>query len=159
MMVTLSVALILVSIGVPSFKAMIDSGRTSSQTNNLVTALNLARSEAVKRGQTVQLCSANAGETKSSCATTGWGNGWLVWLDADADDTVDSNEIIRVWPTASGAPVITVSVNIVEFEPRGELVGNAAIVFTIEPTDCSGDNSSQITINPLGQVQSVRISC
>ena len=50
LMITLAIAGILVAVGIPSFNSTISSNRLTSYANELVTALNLARSEAVKRG-------------------------------------------------------------------------------------------------------------
>ena len=80
LMVTLIVAAILLTVGVPSFIETIRRSRTISQANELVTALNLARSEAVKRGMQVTV----------SRTGTEWEDGWQVFVDADGDGSLDS---------------------------------------------------------------------
>jgi type IV fimbrial biogenesis protein FimT len=82
LMVTLIVAAILLTIGVPSFLETIRRSRTISQANELVTALNLARSEAVKRGMQVTLLQTGAE----------WEDGWQVFVDENADHVLDTGE-------------------------------------------------------------------
>lgn len=84
LMVTLLVASILLTIGVPSFLETIRRSRTISQANELVTALNLARSEAVKRG--IQVTILRTG--------TEWEDGWQVFVDENADHVLDAGEAV-----------------------------------------------------------------
>lgn len=61
LVVTLVVAAVIVAWGLPSFKNLIISNRLVSQTNDLIGSLNLARSEAIKRGSTVSVCKSKNG--------------------------------------------------------------------------------------------------
>lgn len=101
LMVTLSVMAILMSIAVPNFQSFILNSRITTQTNNFIMALMLARSEAVKRGSTVTVCSSTNG---TSCAgLTNWGGGWLVFVDADGDGAVDAGDLpVQVGQALSG---------------------------------------------------------
>ncbi len=56
LIVTVLLAAILITLGVPAFRSMILSNRLTAQTNSLVTVLTLARSEAVRRGTDVWAC-------------------------------------------------------------------------------------------------------
>lgn len=72
-MVTVAILAIVVRIMVPSFTEFIASGRVTSQTNALVNALQLARSEAVRRGAPVCV----------KRTTDNWANGWQVFVEKD----------------------------------------------------------------------------
>lgn len=87
LMITLAIAGILLTIGVPSFQNMIRTNRTVTNTNNLVTALNLARSEAIKRG--VQVTVKRKGTTSQN-----WDSGWDVFTDIDADGVLDIEDLL-----------------------------------------------------------------
>ncbi|PWG65272.1 GspH/FimT family pseudopilin [Spiribacter halobius] len=91
LMVTLAVAAILLSVGVPSFQALIRDNRLTGANNELVTAINAARSEAVRQGVTMTLC---ASTDASSCGGSDWDGGWLLFADADGDGTRDASESI-----------------------------------------------------------------
>ncbi|MEJ2694479.1 MAG: GspH/FimT family pseudopilin, partial [Candidatus Thiodiazotropha sp.] len=83
MMVTLAVGIILLAIGVPSFINMVSSNQAASYSNDVVGALRLARSEAVKRSSTVTICAGN--NDLSGCSAGTWNNGWVVFDDANGD--------------------------------------------------------------------------
>jgi len=53
---TLSIASILLALGIPSFQTLIQNNRMTATINTIVSHLNMARSEAIKRGVRVVLC-------------------------------------------------------------------------------------------------------
>lgn len=95
LMITLSIAAILLTVAVPNFIVFVQNNRLTGQANDVVTLLNLARSEAVKRGQRIAVCSR---DTDTACAgTTNWDGGLLVFVDANANGIADAGEeILRV---------------------------------------------------------------
>lgn len=106
MMVTLAVGGILLALAVPSFVRFIQDSRRSDVVNELVNSFQLARSEAVRRGQDVGVCASSNG---TACASnnTDWSQGWIVFLNADSDTAPDccsgSDEILRAYrqPTSN----------------------------------------------------------
>ena len=74
----------------------------AATTDTFATDLRYARSEALKRGQTVSLCVAsNPDSDLRTCAnaagTAGYAAGWLVFVDLDGDGTLDGTDtILRV---------------------------------------------------------------
>ncbi|HWG31607.1 MAG TPA: GspH/FimT family pseudopilin [Steroidobacteraceae bacterium] len=97
LMVTLTIVAILTGIGVPSYKYITKSDRVSTEINALLGDLQFARAEAIREGQTVNVCPA-ADTNYTSCATTAdsWTGGWLVWTDLDGNGTLDAGEVLRV---------------------------------------------------------------
>lgn len=82
MIVTVVLAVILL-IGVPTFRDASLGSRLAAAANDLLASVQLARSEAIKRNQTVTLCASADGAT---CAGGGgWEQGWIV---RDAAGTV-----------------------------------------------------------------------
>jgi len=98
LIVTITILGLLLVIAVPSFKSFTSTNAAKTAANDLVTAFNLARVEAISRGQNVSVCKS---ATKFSCATTGdWSQGWIVFTDADGDGTVDGgagDTVLRVF--------------------------------------------------------------
>lgn len=92
LMVTVAVAGILAGIAIPSFTSIIASNRLTTYANDLVTALNLARSEAVKRG--IQVTVRNKG------TSTHWESGWDVFVDISGNETF--NDASPSTPCATG---------------------------------------------------------
>jgi type IV fimbrial biogenesis protein FimT len=68
---------VLTAIAVPSFQSISINSNLSTETNDLVSSLRQARSEAAKRGQDVTVCAANASLTACSDAAD-WSTGWLI---------------------------------------------------------------------------------
>lgn len=68
---------IITAIAVPSFQSITVNSRLSTETNDLVSSLRFARSEAAKQGLNVTVCAANAGMTACSGAAD-WSTGWIV---------------------------------------------------------------------------------
>ncbi len=85
LMVTIFVVAIILGIGIPSFLQTIQTSRMASTTNDLITGMHLARSEAVKRRAPVTICSSNDPfAVTPACNPGGNFNGWVIFVD-DAD--------------------------------------------------------------------------
>lgn len=85
-----SIVTILLSVGVPSLSDTIRTNRLITQTNTFITTLNAARSEAVKQGRRVTVCKS---ADRNSCATSGtWEQGWIAFVDLDANGSRDISE-------------------------------------------------------------------
>ena len=80
LMVVLSIASILLAIGVPSFSAMIQNQRLTTTVNDFFMTLNLARSEAIRRGARVDVAPADG---------TNWTQGWIVFVDKNNNQKAD----------------------------------------------------------------------
>ena len=94
-MVTLVVATIVMTTAVPGFRKMIQDNQLITGANELVSALHLARNEAIKRGERVTVCKSANG---TSCAGSGgWEQGWIVFNDPANPGVVDGNEsVLRI---------------------------------------------------------------
>ena len=90
LLITVSIAVILATVVVPSFQSALQRNRFAGQANEFISALNIARSEAIKRGSRVTVCKS---ADEASCASTGdWTQGWVIFQDANENGTVDSGE-------------------------------------------------------------------
>ena len=88
-LVTLVIASILVTAAVPAMQDFIVRNRMTAEVNTFMASLNLARSEAVKRLQNVEVCPADSGFTKC-INSTDWEDGWMVFIDKNNDGIVTS---------------------------------------------------------------------
>jgi type IV fimbrial biogenesis protein FimT len=79
LMITLAIVGILITVGVPSMQNFIQGNRLIAASNELLSALNIARSEAIKLNAQVSLCESNNGST---CSTTEAGKmaGLYLWM-------------------------------------------------------------------------------
>ena len=80
MIVTVMVLAILTSIGMQTYQSVVTSTRMSGRINSLLGTFALARSEAMKRGQTVNVCPVlSPSAATAACTTvTDWTTGWVV---------------------------------------------------------------------------------
>ncbi len=86
LMVILLIAGILLAIGVPSFRGMIQSHRLVTATSALSMAVNLTRSEAIHRGVRVDMVPAGDGSK--------WTKGWIIFIDENGDQRPNADEFI-----------------------------------------------------------------
>jgi type IV fimbrial biogenesis protein FimT len=109
LMVTLAIASILISVGVPGFRNVIMDNRLVNHANQFVTSVNLARSSAVRFQRNATICaSANFDAALPTCSGgSNWSQGWIVWVDKDRDDATDTNEIITVHEPLNGSVTLT----------------------------------------------------
>ncbi len=150
LMVTLAVAALILSLGVPGFRNFIQNNRATTHTNDLVTALNLGRSEATRRGASVLLCSSSDGATCSG--SNDWSSGWIVRRSAGA--------VVRTWPERSGGDgVLTANVSQIQFQGRGSLAGGTVPLLQIRLPDCSGDQGRDVSVNMAGRIAVTRVTC
>ncbi|WP_018876564.1 GspH/FimT family pseudopilin [Thioalkalivibrio sp. ALE31] len=90
LMITIAVAAILMAIAVPNFMNLRISNGLTTQANELVTGVSVARSEAIKRNRSVRFCRTSS-ETATQCA--GSSGEWTNW--AVFTDTSGGTEVIR----------------------------------------------------------------
>lgn len=92
-MIVVSIIGVLMAMALPAFDDLIKNSRRTTVVNEVVSSLMTARAEAAKRGQPVTVCAATSAATPAcgSTATT-WDYGFMVFLDADGNGTVDAGE-------------------------------------------------------------------
>jgi type IV fimbrial biogenesis protein FimT len=126
------------SLAVPSFQGMVARNTMATQVNDFLLAINLARSEAMRRGSQVTIQSADNGATSSD----EFGNGYCVQIGIPGASgystscTYDASKcsptqttgcIIREFGTLNGESTLNSIENVsaVSFGSLGELSGGA----------------------------------
>jgi type IV fimbrial biogenesis protein FimT len=173
LMVTLVVAAVVLTIAIPSFNQQIQNNRSLALGEDFVTALNFARSEAVKRSRPVTLCASNT--TRTGCGTD-WLNGWLAVVDtAPVDSTTPTvAEVLRVWESPPGNATVTVqrgapgfttgtNTGFVRYTGLGthaRIGGTAQSTRVVsEITGCRGDNGRTMTVGVAGTISAQNTAC
>lgn len=164
LMVTLSVATILMTMGVPSMQAAIESGRVSSQINDLLASIQLARSESVKTGRRVVLCKST---DMASCASDGgYDQGWIVFVDLDNDATVDTGEpIVRVHGPLAGDHSFAGSDDVTQYvaftsDGFARTIDGSMQSGTLTLDICRGDLGRRaIVVKPTGRTGVETVGC
>lgn len=147
MMVAVSIIAILAVIAVPGFQDMIVQSRLSSQTNELVSAIQAARGEAIKRNRQIDFCRA-ADAASLDCAGAGNWQFWIVRINNS-----DANRVLR---RGSISPELrltsTLNQGRVTFMPNGisNVTANNDTLTTCSPKG-GGNTTRQITIGLAGR--------
>lgn len=79
LLVVLTIAAILLGIGVPSFRTLIQSQRLTTTVNDFLAAVNLTRSQAMQQGGRVDMAPADGAN---------WAKGWIVFINKTNDTTL-----------------------------------------------------------------------
>lgn len=88
----LAIAGILAATATPAMQNLVYEQRLTTYVNELFGDLQLARSEAIKRVTQTTLCKSSNG---TACSTTSnWQSGWIVFVDSNGNESVDSGETI-----------------------------------------------------------------
>jgi len=147
LMIAIAVLAIVLGLGVPSFRDAIQNNRATAAANDVVTALQLARSEAIRRRQNVVVCRRNAAGDACDDGTN-WAVGWLVQSGGTP---------IQTWDPRNGNPNLTASANTVTFQSTGR--ATAAATITITFPNCTGAQSRTIGVAATGRVTTTRNAC
>lgn len=139
MIVTMAIVAILAAVALPSFREFSLRMTTTTNTNELVGALNVARAEAVKRGRPVGVI-ANAGN---------WNNGWQVVVAKTVGGVLEAK------PTSPGATAAACAASIEDgmpmcFQHRDPIDGGFSLL--AKAAGASGDDSIVI-FSPVGALR------
>ncbi len=163
LMVTLVVVAVALSLAAPSFREFVLNNRMTTEINNLAAALNLARSEAIKRSMPVSVCkisriSGSQDGTSKDCSTSplvNWEDGWMVFVNTDNDSPakVDSGEIrLKTFNALRSGMTLRASSslsNYITYLPSG--ISNASGMFVLCHEN-KVSRSKAIIVSPTGQV-------
>jgi type IV fimbrial biogenesis protein FimT len=157
-MVTVGILAILASIAVPSFNRTITSNQIVAQTNALVSALTLARSEASKRGIAVTVCGDDGSGVACSGGTT-WNNGWIVFADSDRNGSYDvgADTILQLTPTANSTLSTVATNTVVTYSQNGSI--STSTSFTITKSGCGIGQKRILTIGISGMTKIDKQDC
>ena len=159
LLIGIAVLAILTTLAVPAFTQFIANNRLAAEANELVASFQFARSEALKRGLPVQICSSDVG----TACDGDWNQGWIAIVDPGGTE-----EVIRVWTASDDAFEFTPTSGTARFAPAGCLDTNGdgncgaddnAIDFELQFPGCTTDNARLVTLERTGRVASERVNC
>ncbi len=166
-LIVLVIIAVLAGIAAPDLRRLIDDVRVSNATNEFTNAINLARTEAIKKGRLVTVCRSTSAESGApSCNTAGadWRVGWLVFVESSSTVNVGTYEageelLARRGPFTGGITAQMTTANAwMTFNSTGEPVGmaNFSLNFNYE-----GGHARQICMSRSGRVRVIKdaVSC
>ncbi|WP_417788109.1 GspH/FimT family pseudopilin [Stutzerimonas xanthomarina] len=146
LMVTIAVLAIMIAIAVPSFTSLIHNNRTTSLHHEILGAIQLARSEAVKRRKDVVICRT---ENQNACADgTNWAVGWLV-MEVGGD-------VVKVWDPVTRMALTGPNAGVVF---HGSGMAEAAANFTATTPSCTSGTKYTIGVSLTGSATTNKTGC
>ncbi len=174
LLVTLSIAVILMTIAVPGFQDFFRRNRVEAATSDIVAALNYARSEAIRRGVRVSVCgSSNPNAANPTCEDNKWAEGWVVFVDnshltGNAAGVFDSgqDEVLRVSGPLPDGGSISGGTNFARAVSylasgisQGIKAGGTTGLANGSLTVCKDTYGRQIAINNTGRISVSAYTC
>ena len=151
MMVSVILIGILLAITAP-LGSLVETFRLDYFNQRLYSSSALARSEAIKRGVSVSLCRSEDGASCNN-SDTNWSSGWLVFVNPNNNDSVDTGEdIIRIYNAVNQSLRVTWSAgNRLTFIPRGNPASSGH--FTLCVSGRSGGTIKNVIVSGTGQIR------
>lgn len=159
LMAVIAVMAILAGVGVPSLLNFIDSNRRAAAANALVVDVQQGRNVAATGGSQVVLCHSPAGVKCSNAIAPDWSEGWIVFVDTDANTLRTADErLLAVTSKRKGVEMPSTS---------GSIVFKAGLLqpgFGVTVAVCiEGKDDRWIVIGPTGRpalkTKSADITC
>ncbi|MCC5810799.1 MAG: GspH/FimT family pseudopilin [Ectothiorhodospiraceae bacterium] len=161
LVVVLLVVTVLAAVALPSFGRLASEQRLVTASNQLLTAIHLARSEAVRRGERVTLCASTDGQTCASSA--GYHDGYIVFVGPpDANLSTPGGEAPLFVATASPQLLITGNGSMrdyVSYVSTGSTrqLNGALQMGTLRL--CDGQSARRIVVSRTGRPRIERSAC
>ena len=152
----MAIASVLLGLALPAFNTFIEQNRMSARVNGFISAVNLARSEAVNRGAEVSVQAVNAGDNADE-----WGPGFCVVVGTPGNCPNDPAVNLRQFDAAGDATM----------DATGGLNGVATLTFngrgfatlgapgTIEVCEAGIARGREVAINTVGRATSAELPC
>lgn len=167
LLIVIAIAAVLASIAIPSFRDTLRTTRQNSALGLLISDLNQARNESIKRNARMLVCVRNAAGTGCG-AGLDWTSGWLVCADAtttgatpelppsdgvcDATTAANPNPVL-VRPALDGNLTLTASVNSIRFNPNSSQGVPGAGLTATAVLSGTGLTTRTVTVEPTGHIR------
>ncbi len=156
LLVAMAVAAILLGLALPAFDTFIEQRSMTARANGFISAVNLARSEAVNRGALVSVQSVNGGDNGNE-----WGPGYCVVVGTPGNCPNDPAVNLRQFDAAGDATMNALGglngLATLTFNGRGLMTLGAP--GTIEICEAGVARGREIAINTIGRAASEELDC
>jgi type IV fimbrial biogenesis protein FimT len=159
MLIAILLSAILIAIGVPNYKYLMQNMNAMALSTDFTTALAYARNEAIRRVNFVTICPA-ANTSLNSCGAAGnWSNGWIIFVDPNATGTISSGSTLLKVREAleTGTSITTTQAKIIY--TSGGALNSGVGTFTLAAPGCSGGYGRIITLTTTGLARIATTTC
>jgi type IV fimbrial biogenesis protein FimT len=162
-MVSLAILGILAALAAPSFSDSIKKYRVKAIKDDLIASMQMARTEAIRRGRAVGLIRENAA---TDCTVNGasWNCGWRIVVDTSGDRAIDNSErndpanILQVTTIPLGYNVThTGDTNQMIYNVWGQATGvGQSFVISNSADGSTGAATVTVCVSAGGRIRSVK---
>lgn len=162
LMLVLAILALLFGLILPSMQSAIARNRLRMEASDLMSALNLARGEAVSRNSIVSLCPSDYAVSGVADCNGVYADGWVVFTNINGDGNIDedSDVVIQVHHSLPAGYVLTNKASTVEarelinFLPDGSARKNRTLMFC--NTRHTNIPSWSVVLNSVGRPRLAR---
>jgi len=143
LLVALGIVAILLGLGTPSLRALVQDSRRTQTVNSLVHSFHLARTSAIRNGHEVAVCPRGRGD-RCSENPAGWAQGWLVFVNSDGDQPAFRDPDEPLLLSREPAPDVNISSNrrAFHYRPFNRRSTNGTLIYC----DDRGDDAARAVI-------------
>lgn len=159
LMVVVAIAAILAMVAIPSLRDVMNNMRQSSAANLLMSDLNHARAEAIKRNARVLVCRRNTAGTDCNTAgtATDWSVGWVVCSEAAVANTcmpgtADNPNPVLVRPPLHSSLTLTASAVAIRFNANSSQGTGAGTATVALGGTWSGATTRTVSVAGTGSI-------
>ena len=161
LLITILVAALLMALAIPAFNSFVENNRIAASSNSIVSALNVARSEAIHRRETVTICS--SADLATCAGSTSWETGWIAFTDRNGNAAIDgTDELLRVWAAIPAGHALTATGGATQILYDRLGIASTGETFRLSNPDCrSGQVNREriVTLRTSGNVNVARANC
>ena len=167
LMITIAIIGIGLALTIPSFTSLTRANQLSTQASEIQTALNFARSEAIRLNDRVVFCHSNNQSTCTQPPDTGW-QGWIVrragaTIGAETGDVLRQNVIDSAAVSVKSDTTFSGAQHSIVYNPQGlaRVFGSSAPlsaqIFVCIPDPSMAENLFQVRFQSGGRSEIVRV--
>lgn len=156
LLTTICIIGIAAAITIPSLVGLINKNTKDAGREELISALNLARSSAITAGSWATICGSNASNTQCSSSKSNWNNGWIVFMDANRNGLIEPAEkIVSTRESMAGSLSVNTSLSHITFDNQG-LADGYKTTFLFCSSSESNDKLIAIKVSNFGRFREAR---
>jgi type IV fimbrial biogenesis protein FimT len=168
LLVVVAIMGIMLAVGMPGLRTLMDTQKMKSATFDLVTTVMQARSEAVKYGATSGASISIVASTGSSATTLKFTNGWCIVFTSGSACDISSpgGDVMRVNAatanvtyTVKTCTTASASSCVVTFGRNGRLSSGSAVKIEVTNDDTANPLARCVTIDAAGNASTVVGAC
>lgn len=159
--IALTIAGILVGVAMPAMTSFHARTAVAAQANGLMSALRLAKQEAMARGELVSVCAldpATADSAEPACLPSGrdWSAGWVVFIDrGQRGDIGDGDRVVSLHQAGDNKGGALGTLRYVTFRPAGAMLSISSHFRFLPPgeplDDVAVEGSALVCVNKTGR--------